>query len=93
MKKALLCLSIPILLLTVGGCKKPCYTCWVYIFSAYQIDTINYYGVIKYDTTGGIPDTPSQFETCETNSKYSYGTVTITPTTHVDTFINCQQNY
>jgi hypothetical protein len=92
MKKAMLYLCIPILLLTAGSCKKPCYTCWIFVNSAYQIDTFNYYGVIKYDTTGGNPDTLSKFETCEISSKYTFGDLTITPTTSIDTIINCHLN-
>jgi hypothetical protein len=92
MKKAFLYLGIFILVFTVGSCKKPCYTCYAQVYSAYQIDTFNYYGIIKYDTTGGYPDTLWKFRTCEANSKYSYGDVTISPTTQIDTFINCHQN-
>ena len=92
MEKALFCLCISILLITAGGCKKPCYTCRGYVFSAVKIDTIDYYGIIKYDTTGGRPDTVWGFETCETNSKYTYGNLTFTPRPYIDTVINCQEN-
>ena len=93
MKKTVLYLSTLLLLLvTASSCRKPCYTCTAIVFSAYQVDTFYYYGVIKYDTTSGNPDTLWKFQTCEINSKYSYGDVTISPTTHMDTFINCQQN-
>jgi len=92
MKKALLYLCIPTIILAVGGCKKPCYTCWAQVTSAYQIDTFDYYGVTRYDTTGGGVVNGWKFETCETNSRYSYGNLTISPTTQIDTFISCQQN-
>jgi hypothetical protein len=92
MKKAFLYLSILTLLLIAESCKKPCYTCWGYVFSAVRIDTFNYYGVVKYDTTGGGNDTVWSFETCETNSKYTYGNLTFTPKPFIDTIINCQQN-
>jgi hypothetical protein len=92
MKKILLYISIPILLLTTGSCKKPCYTCYTNVYSALQIDTINYYGQIRYDTTGGGLNKYWTFSICDIDSRYHYGDYTFYPNLRIDTVTVCTPN-
>jgi len=93
MKKSLLYLCIPILLLIAGGCKKAaCYTCGAYVLSAYRIDTINYNGQIRYDTTGGVQTGGWTFTVCDVNSHYHYGDYSFSSTFKIDTITVCTLN-
>jgi len=92
MKKTFLYLCISILLLIAGGCKKPCYTCYATVLSAYLIDTFYNYGQIRYDTTGGETIGGWTFTSCEVDSHYHYGNLVFPPTFKIDTVIDCQLN-
>ena len=92
MRKVLFCLCISILLNTVGGCKKNCYTCYTHVYGTLQIDTIYYNGQIRYDTTGGAIINHWTFSTCEIDSHYHYGDYTFYPTLRIDTVTVCTPN-
>ena len=94
MKKAVLYLSISFLLLTIGSCKKPCYTCYANILSPLQIDTINYNGLVRYDTTGGVLLNGGEgpFIVCDIDSHYHYGNYTFNPVYRIDTVTVCTLN-
>ena len=94
MKKILLYLPIPILLLIAGSCKKPCYTCYANILSPLQIDTIYYNGHVRYDTTGGVllNGGPGPFIVCDIDSHYHYGNYTFNPIFRTDTVTVCTLN-
>ena len=92
MKKALLSICILILFFVTTGCKKPCYTCYATVLSAYRIDTFYQYGQIRYDTTGGQTLASWEFTSCAVNSLYHYGNLAFAPSFNIDTVIDCQLN-
>jgi hypothetical protein len=93
MKKTLFHLFIPILFLAVSSCKKPCFTCIVFVVPRYQIDTFYYYGQIKYDTFNGLENGLLQFTSCDIDTHYHYGNYTLpSAKSYIDTVTNCQQN-
>jgi hypothetical protein len=93
MKKTPIILFPIAILIAATSCKKPCYTCDVYIMAASRIDTFYTYGQVRYDTSEGFLSGGSKFTTCETNASYYYGNYTQPYfDAHKDTIIDCQQN-